>query len=65
VRQTESGRWVPDKPDKPAEPSAYEEHLASLQALARQCIADGMEMPWWYPLFSFEAAVGRDTLRRQ
>jgi hypothetical protein len=62
MRQTKSGRWVPDKPP---EPSAHDEHLANLQALARQCIAAGAEMPWWYPLLSFQAAVGRTVLESE
>ena len=61
MRQTESGRWVPDKPQKPGPDELTETGHA--QAQCRRALAAGIEMPWWYPIMSFEAAVGRSVLR--
>jgi hypothetical protein len=63
VRRTPGGRWVPARPPKPEprEPTALE----NMQAICRAGLAAGAEMPWWYPLMSFEAAVGRASLRDQ
>jgi hypothetical protein len=68
VRQTASGRWMPAKLQQPerqkSSPDGDDTELASLQAYVREAIAAGVVMPWWYPLMSFEAAIGREALRR-
>ena len=61
MRQTKSGRWVPEKPQK-SSPDGDNTELAALQAVCRDAIATGIVMPWWYPLMHFEAAVGRAAL---
>lgn len=60
-RQTASGRWVPAKPPK-STPDGDDTELATLQASCRDALAAGVELPWWYPLMSFQAAVGRLVL---
>ena len=61
--QTSTGRWQPDTPK--SSPDGECTKLEWAQALCRQGLAAGIEMPWWYPLMSFEAAVGRAQLERE
>ena len=67
MHKTKSGRWQPDKP-KPVPVSSADGNdteLAGLQAYCRQALEAGIQMPWWYPLMHFQAAVGRLELDKR
>jgi len=60
MRQTASGRWMPDKPEP--EPDRDDTGVA---AVCRAAITAGVVLPWWYPLMHFQAAVGRAALEHE
>lgn len=56
MKQAKSGRWVPDAEPKPTPP---------VPLYQRYGIDLSVPLPWWYPLMHFEAAVGRQALRKR
>ena len=67
MRQTASGRWMPDKPPPPHGSAAADDvdGVRQLQAICRDAIAAGIEMPADWPLLMLQANIGREILRAE